>query len=301
MAINYGIPNSKINSKSGQYFLIGRVKNIVLGPYLDDSGTPNPEFSSFADVGKINFEILYSSDNISKSDQMTKSAYPIFSFIKQYPIINEIVLIITGPSAALNDDFNNQNLYYFPPYSLWNSINHNAFPNLEEYYEFLANFEQKPGYQGTTDSNLIELPKGYTFTENEKVKNLTPFEGDSILEGRFGQSIRFGSTTTNSKTLNNWSNSGTNGDPIIIIRNGQGRDVDSLDKFSTIIENINTDASSIYLTNGQEIILEDINNFPKQSYGITVNNLQQPIIQVLKKPISNDSIDAQTQDTNSIS
>lgn len=301
MAINYGTPSSKTSSKLGQSFLIGRVKSIVLGPYLDDSGTRNPDFNSFADIGKINFEILYSSNNTSKSDQMTKSAYPLFSFIKQYPVVNEIVLLMTGPSQALNDNFNNQNLYYFPPYSVWNAVNHNAFPNLEEYFDFLVNSQQQPGYEGSTQADSVELPKGYTFSEVDGIKNLTPFEGDSIIEGRFGQSIRFGSTTPKAKSLNNWSNSGNNGSPITIIRNGQGRTTDQLDKFSTTVEDINTDAASIYLTNGQEIILEDINNFPKQSYGLTVNNLQQPIIQIYKKPISNDAIDASTQDKNSLS
>jgi hypothetical protein len=46
--------------------------------------------------------------------------------------------------------------------------------------------------------------------------------GDSLMEGRYGQSIRFGSTAKSlSHYRNNWSESGHNGDPISIIRNGQ--------------------------------------------------------------------------------
>lgn len=286
--------NGDAGKSVGHYFIIGRVKSIVLN--ASDSN-----FETYADIGKINFELLYSTLNTSISDNATRPAWPISSFTKQYPVIGEIVLIFTGPSDGLNDDFNNQKLYYFPPYTLWNAVNHNAFPNLQEYSQFLQQYSNKESYQGSSvTGSITELPKGKTFIEKD-IKMLTPFEGDSIIEGRFGQSIRFGSTVTAAKKENNWSNLGENGSPITIIRNGQGKVVDPLNQFSTTVEDINTDASSIYLTNGQEIILEDINNFPKQSYGITVNNLQQPIIQTFKKPISNDAIDASTQDKNALS
>ena len=47
-------------------------------------------------------------------------------------------------------------------------------------------------------------------------KNMLPFEGDMILEGRFGNSIRFGSSTPKGK--NNWSENDSEGDPITILR-----------------------------------------------------------------------------------
>jgi len=66
-----------------------------------------------------------------------------------------------------------------------------------------------------------------------------------ILEGRFGNSIRFGSSNPRGK--NNWSENDSEGDPITIISNGQSGDK------SISIENINGDASSIYLTSNQNI------------------------------------------------
>ena len=50
--------------------------------------------------------------------------------------------------------------------------------------------------------------------------------GDSLLEGRYGQSLRFGSTARSNfnfptEIQNNWSDSGKNGDPITILKNGQ--------------------------------------------------------------------------------
>jgi hypothetical protein len=75
-----------------------------------------------------------------------------------------------------------------------------------------------------------------------------------ILEGRFGNSIRFGSTN-NSQEISNpnaWSDSGNTGDPITIIRNGQSSNLDEKGWLPTT-ERINEDASSIYLTSNQRL------------------------------------------------
>ena len=69
-----------------------------------------------------------------------------------------------------------------------------------------------------------------------------------ILQGRFGNSIRFGSTIDRNKVTrkNNWSNEGAIGNPIIIIRNGQSGSLEGYpDKFSSILENINETSNNI--------------------------------------------------------
>ena len=77
-----------------------------------------------------------------------------------------------------------------------------------------------------------------------------------MYEGRFGQSLRLG-TTSKSKSIykNSWSTVGNEGDPITILRNGQP--LKSSDKgWVPIVEDINKDLSSIYLTSYQKL-----NNF----------------------------------------
>ena len=49
------------------------------------------------------------------------------------------------------------------------------------------------------------------------------------------------------------------GNPITILRNGQGRQVNQEGWIPTV-EDINRDASSIYLTHGQIIVIDDIQN-----------------------------------------
>jgi hypothetical protein len=102
---------------------------------------------------------------------------------------------------------------------------------------------------GGTEINL-----GDTFEEKLDIKSIQPFEGDVIHEGRWGQSLRFGSSTPESKIVNPWSYSGTNGDPIIIFKNGQHDD--GRDPWIPQIEDINKDISSIYFTSTQTIPIE---------------------------------------------
>jgi len=289
--------NVKVND-GGPEIVIGRVKDIVLGPFK--SGDPNikdDNFNTYDDIGKISFEFMYSPNNISMGS-VSKEAYPIFSAIKQLPVIGEIVFITRGPFHGLNDNYNSQRLFYFPPFQVWNSVNHNAFPNMEEWANFTSQYRKKPAYQGQSQTQNVELPKGYSFAEKD-IKSLTPFEGDTIIESRFGQSIRFGSTTSVMRKFNHWSTAGNNGDPIMIIRNGQGEVSNPVDKFATTVEDINSDSTSIYLTAGQSIVLNSIIEYPLNSFNnVDIQVQEQNVIaSYYQPPISNDSQDAASQDS----
>jgi hypothetical protein len=281
----------------GQYFQIGRVKSVVLGPFKGNSREVDPDYGSPSDIGKIRYELIYSALATSKSDQVSEPAFPLFSFLKQYPIVNEIVFIIAGPTERQNDRISNQQFFYLPPYDVWNSANHGAFPNMSEYAQYLNQFANQPGYSGNATSG--SLPLGYTFQEKKDVKNLRPFEGDVIMQARFGQSIRFGSTVPVMKDFNTWSNSGTNGSPITIISNSQGRRP-GLTKFDPLVEDINQDGSAIWMTSDQQINLVDINSFPLSSFGVGINQISQNVItSQINNPTS--SLSAQAQDQNNIS
>ena len=295
-----GNPNNQAqdNANLGPGYIIGRVKDIVLGPIKHgELNIKDDRFTGYGDIGKITFDILYS-PWASSMDGTSKPAYPMFSFIKHLPVIHEIVYIIPGPSPDMNDDMANRKLYYMPAYSLWNASNHNAFPNLDEFAQYMNNQKSKGNYNSSPTTIQYEMPKGYTFGENENIRSLTPFEGDTILESRFGQSIRFGSTIPTMKKYNHWSDSGKNGDPIIIIRNGQGIPTNPNDKFATTVEDINSDNSSIYLTAGQKITINSIINYPLYSFDKVeyVTEEQNVITSYHQSPISNESIDAVAQD-----
>ena len=98
----------------------------------------------------------------------------------------------------------------------------------------------------------------------DTIRPLKTYEGDTLLEGRFGNSIRFGSTLPNN--LNNpWSDVGNIGDPITIIRNGQTFTPESPNNH--LLEDINEDPSSVYLCSNQQLTNFIPASFNDESYG----------------------------------
>ena len=162
-------------------------------------------------------------------------ARPLFYNISQYPTVNEIVYILGGPNNNFNTN-SGHSAYYLPPINIHGGANHNALPG---------------GF--TRDEKDAGVETGlYYFKEDYQVRPLLPYLGDFIIEGRYGNSIRFGSTISGSHEPNNWSNEGNPGNPITIISNGQKIDPEK-GGFEHVLEDINTDNSSIYLCSNQQI------------------------------------------------
>ena len=283
------------SGRGGSQFAIGRVKSIILGEYRYD-GVKDPGYNTARDVGKITYEILYSTLSFPSGKGSGQPAYPLFSTIKQYPLISEIVLIVPGPDPDMNDNIQDQGNYYFPPYSLWSSLNHNAFPNMEEYSQYLKHsFQTAQQENKQFDAEQAgKLPLGYMFSELKDVRSLRAFEGDTILESRFGQSIRFGSTNA-TNTLNTWSKTGALHKPIMILRNGQGPQ-DSPNYFDPTVENINRDNATVWMTSGQTIEIKNIELFPFNSFGEKNKIEQQNVSSVEKVARSKEVVSSANQD-----
>ena len=181
-------------------------------------------------------------------------ARPLFANSKYYPLKGEIVLIYsTLGRDIINDD---KETYYIPNINIWNHPHHNALPNPDLYNDQTDKNKTQKDYINAAGGLVrqvqdldSEIELGGYFREQLNVKPLLPFEGDHIIEGRFGNSIRFGATAPGP---NDWSSIGQVGDPITIIRNGQAEGLDMQGWVHTL-EDINLDASSIYLTSNQKI------------------------------------------------
>jgi hypothetical protein len=250
---NNQIPNLGINN---ELLTVVRVKSIV----LDET---HPRFKNLGEwdaLGTIEYENVINPNAIDP----LPTAKPLYGNIKNYPLINEIVYILSLPSTLIGQLTSNTISYYVSTVALWNHPHHNAYP---------SNSNEKPptqqkGYNQTELGNTskvtdqtLEIKLGNTFIERSNIHPLLPFEGDVIYEGRWGNSIRIGSTVKNSP--NNWSSIGTNGDPILILRNGQGKQTE--EGWVPVEEDINNDESSIYLTSTQNIPLK-IDNISYNSY-----------------------------------
>jgi hypothetical protein len=200
-------------------------------------------------------------DELNIDERFEGTARPLFPWMKYYPLINEIVLVISSTSRNEIGGKIDPQAYYLPSINIWNHPHHNNYPAVQNYQEEESK-QVKYANAGirrreTDSSKEVEVPLGAYFVEQLKIKPLQPYEGDLILEGRFGNSIRLGATAKSqiitSSQENNWSyGGGPNGDPITVIRNGQPAELDDQGWVHTV-EDINRDPSSIYLTSNQLI------------------------------------------------
>lgn len=223
------------------------------GRYDALSGIMFESFTNPIPQTEDNFE-----DNILKNYNFAK---PLFPNMRQVPLLNEIAYILSFPSVNSQDprkiDLNQTEYYYFLPINLWNTAHQNALPDpVTEYNEQENPSRKNQSYTNaaagastnTTEESNESIVLGSTFNEQEDINTLQPYEGDIIYEGRWGQSIRFGSTVLGK---NPWSNVGENGDPIFILRNGQTPSGN--EPWIPTVENINSDLGSIYVTSTQQI------------------------------------------------
>ena len=234
-----------------------RVTDIV----LDETNKEKFEkYGGWNGIGTINWEPI---NTPASKTQVQPTARPFFPQFKNYPLVNELVTLIKMPDSDIGTQDTSEIYYYLNTISIWNHPHHNAYPNI---FDGVKDEEQQTDYQAveggsvrrvedeSTEINLQgDNPSGGTFVEKPNIHPILPFVGDNIFEGRFGNSIRLGSTTKSKRLYkNNWSESGDNNNPITILRNGQPLDAGD-EGWLPIVENINKDLSSIYLTSNQLI------------------------------------------------
>lgn len=179
-------------------------------------------------------------------------ARPLDITTKKIPVVGEHVLLIAGPDETSQNKANGGLCtvwYYVSTFSIQSSISHNMLPGLSGIL---------------TQDEIDNMSAGQTFDQNVSTSPLQPYEGDIINEGRHGNSIRLGSTCKQDETRYNiqptWAGNNVN-DPIIILSNTSKRPAeDDTDKKQFIVENIQTDDSSLYLTSTQKLSGLVLNN-----------------------------------------
>jgi hypothetical protein len=150
-------------------------------------------------IGRVKIRLLNSQTTLPKEG--LSWAMPLENNISEYPLVNEIVGVIKY----------NNNLYYTRKINYKNFVNNNADIAFEQTYG--ANMGNREEYKSDTDpfvdykgpvSKLraeggygFEGALGRYFLTNPNIRSLKRYEGDSVIESRFGQSIRFGAYDDN--------------------------------------------------------------------------------------------------------
>lgn len=195
-------------------------------------------------VGSCKFRIGGIESNLGQvSEHWVRPA----TFSRRVPAIGEICPLITGPCNDYSSTSNKGlGLLYLSPLNSVDDLNSHSFSRLWKRKSNASNSNQ-----GQRPNDKEEF--GRIFKEGTKVSPLQIFEADDLFEGRFGQSIRFGSTMKGDMSIFSkkptWDGSGKL-DPLIYIRVKKPSGGSS-NKYT--IEDIEKDESTIVLTSNQKL------------------------------------------------
>jgi hypothetical protein len=225
------------NYQTPQGYKVGKVYAVMLSP----SSVPKKiweDNGGWSGIGTIVYQEYREDIEIpllELTDEFLgtlNTALPLYPSQKYFPLPGEIVLLMDLPSAPSPITNKTNETYYLSPINAWNSPQFNGL-FLEE------------------DKNILYN----SFIEDGEFRGLQTFEGDYLLEGRFGNSIRFGSTNkSGNQDLSPWSTNPVEltSNPIILLSNQHNYKMPGSE---LNVENINLDGSSVYLTSDQSIPL----------------------------------------------
>jgi len=212
----------------------GRVIKTILS-------TTDPDCKDSSMVNGVFFRVMKNESDetldtaIADSVKFAKQGSSTFRTV---PMEGEIVEITSEPAP---NSPTGRVSYWTKVVNIWNHPHHNSSPDTKQ-----------PNWQ---DRLLGDIK------EQSTINPLQINPGDLLVEGRLGQSIRFGGNKGANLDLIDASNDGK---PIILISNGQ---IETKEGDSTIYEDINKDLNSIYLLSDHKTPLKSANT-KRDSYDV---------------------------------
>ena len=223
----------------------------------------SPNIRDYSWIGRVRVRLVNSQQTtpVDKLDWVT----PLETGIVEYPLVNEIVVVSMYMGRQ----------YYTRRLNSRNFINNCADFSHEHRYGGPGgiNATKSPGSldgaRNKSDlwpaTNRYADPVGNSylgkyFKANNKIRPLRHYEGDTIIQSRFGSSVRFGCYENNPSvdvgTQNGYGESYADnlGNPMILIRNRQKVTKKDEKWFQyNILEDVNEDGSSIQITSGRTV------------------------------------------------
>ena len=237
---------------------------------------PPSNAQDYFSIGSVLVRLCHSQQKTQKEDLVW--ATPMDNSFSTFPLLNEIVSVVK----------------YLDKYYYTNKINSKNFCNSSADFRYEQTYGKNIGNRSYSGVELKgPVSKFYSsspvtgfsgilgnyFWFNNKIRNLRRFEGDSIFESRFGQSIRMGAYTEDRSLDRGYYNDYKSdsslyggGNPMILIRNRQRNiakdttqklhplltDIPSISEKEKnvggyISEDVNNDGSSIHITSGLTI------------------------------------------------
>jgi hypothetical protein len=226
-----------------QESLLGTIYDVILDvdhPILDSLEIPTESRAFY--IGAIQFR---PSNDLQRPDEELPLAIPLNQTYTSVPIKNEIVKISVSSGGS----------YFYE--RLIKSSNPNVSNETTTINSASKPYEPKDNQAGsyskvqqtgitrsTADSSADYDGYGEYFQPNENLHYLKLYEGDSIIQSRFGQSIRF----------SGYNNGDNEFSPNIIIRSGENPETISNSDITSIEEDINKDGNIIFLGGGNRLL-----------------------------------------------
>lgn len=185
------------------------------------------------------------------TDEKLNWASPMDASIREYPLKNELVLVFYSLGR----------LFYTRRINSTNKVTESSWPGLSQIFspQTPANVTADgmrtaaaggPSYRSWGAQQQESL--GDEFAENPTVRMVQPFEGDLIIYGRYGTTIRAGSSLFSNPTT-------PVPQPNLLLTVGQSLDrrtsTGNAGRFQLVQEDINKDWSSIWMVVDEQIVL----------------------------------------------
>lgn len=239
--IGYVQKTQKQSIKITNQSKIGIVYDVILdadNPNINIVNINNTEYDDISLIGAVVFR--YISDSVNNESNLS-IAYPFDKNFINLPLINEPVEIYNGLNSILfyrrigsdiSPNFNNSNQTIDLLYNTENGNN-----NKTENYNNVI----KTGITKSSNNQTKNDKYGNYFQSDSSIHKLKFYEGDTLIQSRFGQSIRFSGYNNVNKTLS----------PTILIRNSENSISKNQDIDTITEEDINRDGSIILLGSNQ--------------------------------------------------
>jgi hypothetical protein len=230
---NFTRAGSTRDSAENFTFSYGRVLDII----LDETHEKYEEQGGLAAINGVFYDPI--EDTFDKSqEQVTRFAYADNSLITVLPEIGEIVQLQVKPASNLGFFDTLDRTYYTGTVNIWNHPKDNRLLDVRKPF-------------------TINEPLQSQLTEDYVPNKVRAYQGDVIIGGRQGQSLRF----TN-RIVDTAENSPL---PVAVFRLGQSK-IDPV-PFKTVKEDASRDYSTIYITSDHLVDLKSVRTFNKGYQG----------------------------------
>lgn len=229
--------SKKVTSSS----MVGYVYEVILDEDNQTIESQDLSDEASAYVGAIRFKSLL---NSTANDDTLSIAFPSTN-VSTLPVKNEVVIIHRNPNGRFSyertgaqvspnlNSVDNTISSIFPPKSNTSENNSSDYSKVE----------QTGISRSSNDSSNDTDGYGDYFEANTGIHKLRLYEGDTLVQSRFGQSIR----------MSGYNNPNNEFSPTVIIRNGENPNtIDEENVIDTTVEeDVNNDGSIIVLGSGQ--------------------------------------------------